>query len=72
MLACSNVRNKISRMAKDSAKPSEENFRRVVLKMPADIHRRLKLYCVATEQNIEDVGAAWIADRLSSEEKKLK
>ena len=63
---------KSAAMAKETAKSTDDNFKRVVLKMHGDIHRRLKLYCVATEQNIEDVGSAWIADRLTIEEKKLK
>lgn len=59
-------------MAKTESRAGADRLKRVVVKMNPEAHRRLKLYCVATSQNIEDVGARWIEDRLQLEEKKLK
>lgn len=58
------------RMGKEQSKQAEPA--RVMVKMDRDIHRRFKIFCVATGQKIEDVGAQWIADRLAIEEKKAK
>jgi hypothetical protein len=58
-------------MAKMQSRASDGR-KRVVVKMSPEVHRRLRLYCVATAQNIEDVGAQWIEERLLIEEKKLK
>lgn len=58
-------------MAKERQKRTDDTVR-VMVAMDRDAHRRLKLYCVATSQFIEDVGARWIAERLATEEKKVK
>jgi hypothetical protein len=50
--------------------PADKPVRYTALMLPAD-RLRFKLFCLRTGQNMEEVGAKWIVDRLAIEERKL-
>lgn len=56
---------------KTEAEPKEDRRVRYTARMEPEVRARLKAFCALTGQDMEDVGAAWIAERLAAEERKL-
>ncbi len=47
-------------------------MKRLQMNIPDELHKRLKLYCVHTDQEITEVVLRLVEEFLAKEEKKLK
>jgi LPS O-antigen subunit length determinant protein (WzzB/FepE family) len=56
----------------EADKGTESRLVRYTARMEPEVRARLKAYCALVGEDMEDVGARWITERLAIEERKLR